>query len=174
MDSHGDRHRAPSNSELFSSAKVIGEAAQSTFSHGTDKIDRAKVARAAGDLLDAASKYGKLDEKGLGKYVDKAGEYLHQYSSPGSKSAGSHGGGGQGRTESHGEGGYGGTGSHGEGGHGGGQGRTESHGEGGYGGTGSHGEGGHGGGQGRTESHGDGGGGFSDYLNMAQGFMKKN
>jgi len=42
------------------------------------------VADAAGDLLDAAGKYGKLDEqKGIGQYVDKAADYLHQYQDKG-------------------------------------------------------------------------------------------
>ncbi|KAB1726108.1 hypothetical protein FNE60_30065 [Klebsiella pneumoniae] len=47
---------------------------------GKDKnIDKAKVAGAAEDLLQAAEDYGKLGETGYGKYVDKAEEYLHKY-----------------------------------------------------------------------------------------------
>ncbi|CAI0463037.1 unnamed protein product [Linum tenue] len=55
------------------------------MSSKSDSIDRAKVAGAAEDLVEAAGKYGKLDEKGYGQYVDKAEEYLRQYS--GSKPA---------------------------------------------------------------------------------------
>ncbi|KAK7362419.1 hypothetical protein VNO77_04530 [Canavalia gladiata] len=70
----------PSNSELFASAKLVADAAQSTIRNESDKVDKAKVADAAGDLLDAAGKYAKLDEqKGVGQYVDKAADYLHQY-----------------------------------------------------------------------------------------------
>ncbi|CAI0394327.1 unnamed protein product [Linum tenue] len=76
---------APSNAELLASAKVVAEAAQSAMSSKSDSIDRAKVAGAAEDLVEAAGKYGKLDEKGYGQYVDKAEEYLRQYS--GSKPA---------------------------------------------------------------------------------------
>ncbi|CAL1395063.1 unnamed protein product [Linum trigynum] len=76
---------APSNAELLASAKVVAEAAQSAMSSKSDSIDKAKVAGAAEDLVEAAGKYGKLDEKGYGQYVDKAEEYLRQYS--GSKPA---------------------------------------------------------------------------------------
>ncbi|CAJ1939763.1 unnamed protein product [Sphenostylis stenocarpa] len=69
-----------SSSELLASAKLVADAAQSTFRNESDKVDKAKVADAAGDLLDAAAKYGKLDEqKGIGQYLDKAADYLHQY-----------------------------------------------------------------------------------------------
>ncbi|MED6194425.1 hypothetical protein PIB30_028456 [Stylosanthes scabra] len=69
-----------STSELFSSAKLVAEAAQANFSGQGDRVDRAKAADAAGDLLDAASQYGKLDDqKGIGQYVDKAADYLHSY-----------------------------------------------------------------------------------------------
>ncbi|KAK3042339.1 hypothetical protein RJ639_002385 [Escallonia herrerae] len=74
-------HPEPTNSELFSSAKLVAGAAQSTFRNESDKVDKAKVADAAEDLLQAASKYGKLDEKGFGGYVDKAEGYLHSYHS---------------------------------------------------------------------------------------------
>ncbi|QCD82577.1 nodulin-related protein 1-like [Vigna unguiculata] len=69
-----------SSSELLASAKLVADAAQSTLRNESDKVDKAKVAGAAGDLLDAAGKYGKLDEqKGVGQYVDKAADYLHGY-----------------------------------------------------------------------------------------------
>lgn len=73
-----NRHQQYTGGELLSSAKVVAEAAQSTFNHQSD-VDKAKVADAAGDLLGGARQYGKLDEKGLGSYVDKAEDYLHQY-----------------------------------------------------------------------------------------------
>ena len=73
------QHHQPSNSELFSSAKLVAEAAKSSFNHESDKVDKGKVAGAAEDLLSAASRYGKLEEKGYGKYVDKAENYLHGY-----------------------------------------------------------------------------------------------
>lgn len=78
-------HPQPSSSGLLSSAKVVAEATMSTFHQETEKIDKPKVADAAGDLLGAASHYGKLEGTGIGKYVEKAENYLHQYhSSPSS------------------------------------------------------------------------------------------
>ncbi|KAH0753558.1 hypothetical protein KY290_023828 [Solanum tuberosum] len=69
-----------STTELFASAKVLADAAQSQFNKDSDKIDNKKVAEAAADVLDAAQKYGKLDEtQGIGQYVEKAETYLHQY-----------------------------------------------------------------------------------------------
>lgn len=72
-------HPPKSSSELLSSAKLVGEAAKSTFAHKSDEIDKGRVAGAAADLLGAASHYGKLEEKSFGKYIDKAETYLHQY-----------------------------------------------------------------------------------------------
>lgn len=83
-DSH-HKHHKPSNSELLSSAKLVAEAARATLNHESDKIDKAKFAGAAGDLLSAASDYGKLEEKSFGKYVEKAEDYLHEYHSSQSK-----------------------------------------------------------------------------------------
>ncbi|KAJ7943381.1 putative Nodulin-related protein 1 [Quillaja saponaria] len=85
-DSHSTephKHQQPSksNSELFSSAKLVAEAARCSFNKENDKVDKGKAAGAAADLLDAASHYGKLEEKSFGKYVDKAENYLHQYHS---------------------------------------------------------------------------------------------
>ncbi|KAM4110312.1 hypothetical protein ACB094_03G185800 [Castanea mollissima] len=80
------QHHQPSNSELMASAKYLAGAAQSTFSHETDKLDKARVAAAAGDLLAAASSYGKLEEKSFGKYVEQAETYLHQYGHSSSQS----------------------------------------------------------------------------------------
>ncbi|XP_031269393.1 nodulin-related protein 1-like [Pistacia vera] len=73
-------HQA-SSSELLSSAKLMAEAAKSSFNHESDKVDKGRVAGAAANLLDAASHYGKLEEKSFGKYVEKAEKYLHQYGS---------------------------------------------------------------------------------------------
>ncbi|XP_050277331.1 nodulin-related protein 2-like isoform X4 [Quercus robur] len=80
------QHHQPSNAELMASAKLLAEAGQTTISQGADKVDKAKVAGAAGDLLGAASSYGKLEEKSYGKYVEKAETYLDQYGNPSSQS----------------------------------------------------------------------------------------
>ncbi|MQL74120.1 hypothetical protein Taro_006463 [Colocasia esculenta] len=73
----------PGATDLFSSAKLVAEAAQSCYQGGTDKVDKEKVAGAAADLLGAASQYGKFEEKGFGQYLGKAETYLEQYSSRG-------------------------------------------------------------------------------------------
>lgn len=73
------KHHQPSNSELMASAKLLAGAAQSSMGNESNKIDKARVAGAAADLLEAASQYGKLEEKSYGKYVEKAETYLHQY-----------------------------------------------------------------------------------------------
>lgn len=78
---HPQKHHQPSNSELVASAKLLAEAAQSSMRHETNKVDKGRAAGAAADLLDAASHYGKLEEKSFGKYVEKAETYLHQYHS---------------------------------------------------------------------------------------------
>ncbi|KNA22276.1 hypothetical protein SOVF_035200 [Spinacia oleracea] len=67
-----------STSDLVASAKTVAEAAQLACSNQSDKIDKAKVSEAAEDVLEAAKKYGNLDEKsGVGQYVGKAEGYLH-------------------------------------------------------------------------------------------------
>lgn len=71
-------HHQPSNAELMASAKCVAEAGTATFSKESDKVDKAKVAGAAENLVAAGSKYGNLEEN---KYVDKAKDYLHQYHS---------------------------------------------------------------------------------------------
>ncbi|XP_054808825.1 nodulin-related protein 1-like [Prosopis cineraria] len=76
---HGHSHQQHSSSELLSSAKLVAQAAQSTFRHESHKVDKTQVANAAGDLLEAACHYGKLEDKSFGKYVDKAEDYLHKY-----------------------------------------------------------------------------------------------
>ncbi|GFP85135.1 hypothetical protein PHJA_000657300 [Phtheirospermum japonicum] len=65
-------------SDLIHSAKVVADVAQAHLRHEPAKYDKAEVTGATADLLDAASQYGKLDEKGIGKYVDKAEDYLRQ------------------------------------------------------------------------------------------------
>uniref|UniRef100_A0A6N2LTV5 Uncharacterized protein n=1 Tax=Salix viminalis TaxID=40686 RepID=A0A6N2LTV5_SALVM len=64
-DKTAEHGRQPSASELLASAKLVAEAAQASLGNGRDKIDKVKVAAAAEDLLGAASKYGKVEEKGL-------------------------------------------------------------------------------------------------------------
>ncbi|XP_038893443.1 nodulin-related protein 1-like [Benincasa hispida] len=79
QDQNPDHHKT-SASDLVSSAKLVADAAKSSFGGGGDSVDKGKVAGAAADLLGAASDYGKLDEtKGIGMYVDKAEDYLNQY-----------------------------------------------------------------------------------------------
>ncbi|KAF8097151.1 hypothetical protein N665_0293s0001 [Sinapis alba] len=88
-------HRPATNAELMASAKIVAEAAQAAARSETDKLDKAKVAGATADILDAASRYGKFDEKsGVGQYLEKAESYLHKYESSHSHSSGggSHGG----------------------------------------------------------------------------------
>ncbi|GER43786.1 hypothetical protein STAS_20654 [Striga asiatica] len=76
-------HKPASNSDLFTSAKVVADAAQAQFRNEPEKLDKNKVAGAAADLLEAGSEYGKLDgTQGVGKYVDQAENYLRQYSAP--------------------------------------------------------------------------------------------
>ncbi|KAL9665075.1 hypothetical protein QQ045_020484 [Rhodiola kirilowii] len=103
--------RQPSTSELMSSAKLVAEAAKATMGSKSSEVDKAKVAEAAADLLDAAEHYGKIEKtSGLGKYMDQAESYLHKYGSshPGGVEAGKkkeeekgHGGGGGGSGSGH-------------------------------------------------------------------------
>ncbi|KAK4253799.1 hypothetical protein QN277_010428 [Acacia crassicarpa] len=78
---HGHSHHKHSSSELLFSAKLVAQAAQSTFRHESKKVDKTQVANAAGNLLEAACRYGKLEDKCFGKYVGKAKDYLHKYDS---------------------------------------------------------------------------------------------
>ncbi|CAI9096499.1 OLC1v1032661C1 [Oldenlandia corymbosa var. corymbosa] len=73
-------HQSSNPSDLFSSAKLVAEAARSTIQKEEPKYDNAEVAGAAADLLDAAQTYGKLDKtSGVGSYIEKAETYLHEY-----------------------------------------------------------------------------------------------
>ncbi|CAL5430828.1 unnamed protein product [Camellia sinensis] len=76
---HHDQQLQSASSDLLSSAKLMAEAAKAALNHET--VDTGRVAGAAADLLEAASHYGKLEEKSFGKYVEKAEDYLHQYHS---------------------------------------------------------------------------------------------
>ncbi|CAN6477348.1 unnamed protein product [Victoria cruziana] len=103
-DQYGS-HPKPSPTDLLSSAKVIAGAAKAAAGRDMDKVDKAKVASAAEDVLIAARHYGKLEERSFGKYVQKAETYLHEYHSSrtgtgvGSAHATSTGGGGGGGAE---------------------------------------------------------------------------
>ncbi|CAL9214921.1 unnamed protein product [Arabidopsis halleri] len=82
--------RPATNAELMASAKVVAEAAQAAASNESGKLDKGKVAGASADILDAAEKYGKFDEKSsTGQYLDKAEKYLNDYESSQSTGAGS-------------------------------------------------------------------------------------
>jgi hypothetical protein len=52
------KESSTSPTELFSSMQVLGQAAMSSFNKETDKVDKAKAAAAAEDVLQAASQYG--------------------------------------------------------------------------------------------------------------------
>ncbi|KAK9707192.1 hypothetical protein RND81_07G178900 [Saponaria officinalis] len=84
----GDHQAPKTTSEIFASAKVLAEAGQTGFGKDGSDFDKAKVAAAAEDILDAAKTYGKLNEtSGVGQYVDKAEDYLHNYHSSDSAAA---------------------------------------------------------------------------------------
>ncbi|GAB2234232.1 hypothetical protein Droror1_Dr00003475 [Drosera rotundifolia] len=90
---HHEQPPPSSTSDLMSSAQYLAGAARYAFSHETDKIDKAKTAEAAADLVAAAKQYGHLEEKSFGKYFDQAETYLHKYGSqPSGTTAASHGG----------------------------------------------------------------------------------
>ncbi|KAL2559443.1 nodulin-related protein 1 [Forsythia ovata] len=100
-----NHHPKPSKPELLNSAKLVAEAAKSHFRHEQDKVDKPKVAGAAADLLNAASEFGKLDDKkGLGKYVDTAENYLYNGGATDTSASHTH-------SSSHSEGGHGNSGS---------------------------------------------------------------
>lgn len=83
-------HPTPTKAELMSSAKLLGGAAKAKFHHEpneANKANKAEMAGAAADLLNAASHYGKLEDKGMGKYVGKAEDYLHKYHTSHSQTA---------------------------------------------------------------------------------------
>ena len=68
--------------DLFSSSKLVADAAASVFQHkNTDNIDKKEVAGTAADILHAASSYGKLEDRPAGQYIKKAEDYLQNFSS---------------------------------------------------------------------------------------------
>ncbi|KAH7660723.1 hypothetical protein IHE45_15G011900 [Dioscorea alata] len=77
-----DNNSKSSSSELLGSAKILSDAASAAYRHETDKIDKSKVADAAGDVLGAVSDQAKLENTSIGQYVDKAETYLHSYGKP--------------------------------------------------------------------------------------------
>lgn len=78
----GQAHKPrPQTGELLSSAKVVAGAAKASLRHEPGGVDKGKVAGAAANLLDAAAHYTKLEEKGAGKYIEKAEGYLRTYHS---------------------------------------------------------------------------------------------
>ncbi|XP_056165078.1 nodulin-related protein 1-like [Syzygium oleosum] len=173
--SHSHAHHTPNTSDLMASAKLVAEAAKSTFSHESDKIDRARVAGAASNLLEAASHYGKLEEKSFGKYVEKAEDYLHQYGSSHPSAAAAAAGhhaphaGAPAAAAEEAAGAGAGARPHHSSAHSGGE--EEHSGSGGYGDYMKMAQGflGSGGGN----EHSGSGGGYGDYMKMAQGFLKK-
>ncbi|XP_048136003.1 nodulin-related protein 1-like [Rhodamnia argentea] len=163
---HG-HHQNPSSSDLMASAKLVAEAAKSTFSHESDKIDRARVAGAASDLLDAACHYGKLEEKSFGKYVEKAEDYLRQYGSSHPSAATAAAGGHHPAPQHAGAPAAAAAAPHHSSAHSGGEEHSGSGGHGDYlkmaqGFLNSGGK-----------EHSGSGGGYGDYMKMAQGFLKK-
>ncbi|XP_058208417.1 nodulin-related protein 1-like [Rhododendron vialii] len=147
----GHHHQPKTSSELFSSAKVLAEAGQATYSHGS--VDKEKVAGAASDLLGGARQYGNLEGGQFGQYIEKAETYLDKYESPDHSSAA-----GQGGKTAAAAGHGGGTTtdplSHSGGGHEQSEGKTHSSSE-------------SGGGHGQSE------GGYGEYFKVAEGFLKK-
>ncbi|CAN6470132.1 unnamed protein product [Victoria cruziana] len=153
---HEGHHARRSPTELLSSAKVIAGAAQAAYGREMDKVDKARVASAAEDLLGAANQYGKLEERGFGDYVKKAEGYLHNYHS--SRPGDAHAAGSGGADHSH-E-----ATAHHE--------KPEEGGSGGYGDYLKMAQGflnkpAH---EGKSEGE----SGYGDYLKLAQGFLKKN
>ncbi|KAJ1262314.1 hypothetical protein BS78_09G097000 [Paspalum vaginatum] len=70
-----------SSGDLFSSGKLVAEAAVSVFQQkSADNVDKQEVAGAAADLLHAASAYGKFEDKPTGQYIEKAEGYLKEFS----------------------------------------------------------------------------------------------
>ena len=75
-----------SSGDLMSSSKLVAEAAKTAYEKkSVEGIDKEKVAAASADILDSAAKYGKLEDKPVGQYLEKAEGYLKQYSSGGTE-----------------------------------------------------------------------------------------
>ncbi|KDO83092.1 hypothetical protein CISIN_1g043621mg [Citrus sinensis] len=69
------KNHQPSNAELLSSAKLVADAAKDTLNSDHDKVDKTKVAHAAGDLLNAGSRYGNSKTNPSGGHKDSGGVY---------------------------------------------------------------------------------------------------
>ncbi len=75
-----------SSGDLMSSSKLVAEAAKTAYEKkSVEGIDKEKVAGASAEMLDSAAKYGKLEDKPVGQYLEKAEGYLKQYSSGGTE-----------------------------------------------------------------------------------------
>ena len=75
-----------SSGDLMSSSKLVAEAAKTAYEQkSVEGIDKEKVAGASAEMLDSAAKYGKLEDKPVGQYLEKAEGYLKQYSSGGTE-----------------------------------------------------------------------------------------
>ena len=75
--------------DFMSSGKVVAGAAMSVFQQkSVENVDKKEVAGAAAEILHSASTYGKLDDKPVGQYMEKAEGYLKDFSSGGPAAAG--------------------------------------------------------------------------------------
>ncbi|EES02656.1 nodulin-related protein 1 [Sorghum bicolor] len=73
-----------SSGDLFSSGKLVAEAAASAFQQkSVENVDKKEVAGAAAEILHAASTYGKFEDKPAGQYIEKAEGYLKEFSAGG-------------------------------------------------------------------------------------------
>ncbi|MQL74119.1 hypothetical protein Taro_006462 [Colocasia esculenta] len=173
---HAQKPR-PSSGDLLSSAKVVADAAKASLRHESDNVDKGRVAGAAADLLGAASHYGKLEEKGMGKYVDKAEGYLRGYHSSHSAHATTAAGAQPSAATSHSSPSHASEAAHSAAAAAGAGGGKSGYGEyvkmaQGLLNTHSGGGGGSGAGAGAGGQH-SGGGGYGEYIKLAEGFLKK-
>ncbi|CAN6288415.1 unnamed protein product [Urochloa humidicola] len=68
--------------DLFSSTKLVVEAASSVFQKkSVENVNKKEVAGAGAEILHAASSYGKFEDKPAGQYIEKAEGYLKEFSS---------------------------------------------------------------------------------------------
>ena len=73
--------------DFMSSGKVVAEAAMSAFQQkSVENVDKEEVAGATAEILHSASTYGKLEDKPVGQYMEKAEVYLKEFSSGGQAS----------------------------------------------------------------------------------------
>ena len=70
--------------DFMSSGKVVAGAAVSAFQQkSVENVDKKEVAGAAAGILHSASTYGKLEDKPVGQYMEKAEGYLKGFSAGG-------------------------------------------------------------------------------------------